>query len=49
MQYLTLHELAHQFNKPERQIRYRFRELLKAGKLTQGEDFRKEDLSTSFT
>jgi hypothetical protein len=43
MQYLTLHELARQFNKPERQVRYRFRELLKAGKLTEGEDFRKED------
>jgi hypothetical protein len=48
MQYLTLHELARQFNKPERQVRYRFRELLKAGKLTEGEDFRKEDFVDEF-
>jgi hypothetical protein len=48
MDYLTLHELARQFNKPERQIRYRFRELLKVGKLTEGEDFRKEDFVDEF-
>ncbi len=43
MEYLTLHELARQFNKPERVIRYKFHTLHKAGKLEEGEDFRKED------
>ncbi len=48
MEYLTLHELAHQFNKPERQVRYRFRELMKEGKLAEGEDFTKEDFVDEF-
>ena len=48
MQYLTLPELARQFNKPERQIRYRFRELTKEGKLIEGEDFRKEEFVDEF-
>ena len=48
MQYLTLHELARQFNKPERQLRYRFRELVKEGKLRAEDDFRKEDFVDEF-
>ena len=48
MEYLTLHELAHQFNKPERQVRYRFRELMKEGKLTEGDDFTKDDFVDEF-
>ena len=42
MELLTLHQFARQFNKPERQVRYRFHELIKAGKLIEGEDFRDE-------
>ena len=42
MELLTLHQLARQFNKPERQVRYRFHELIKAGKLIEGEDVRDE-------
>ena len=37
MELLTLHQLARQFNKPERQVRYRFHELIKAGKLIEDE------------
>ena len=48
MEYTTLHQLARQLNKPERQIRYRFRELVKEGKLIQDEDFRKEDFTDEF-
>ena len=48
MELLTLHQLARQFNKPERQVRYRFHELIKAGKLIEGEDFRKENFRDEF-
>jgi len=48
MEYLTLHQLSRQFNKPERQVRYKFRELMKEGKLAEGDDFRKDDFVDEF-
>lgn len=43
MESLTLHELERQFKKPERVIRYKFHGLRQARKLTEGEEFRRED------
>lgn len=43
--YVTLHDLARELNKPERQIRYRFHSLRKAGKLTQDIDFIRDDFT----
>ena len=43
MDFLTLHDLARQFNKPERVIRYKFHSLRQSGKLIENEDFRRED------
>lgn len=43
MEFLTLHELSLRFDIPVRVLRYRLRHLLQAGKLTDGEDFRRDD------
>src|SRR5215218_7847049 len=42
MEFLTLHELSRQLNKPERQLRHRFKNLLKNSALVEGEDFIRE-------
>ena len=39
MEFLTLHELSRELNKPERQLRHKFKNLLKKNILSEGEDF----------
>jgi hypothetical protein len=43
MEFLTIHELSRQFDTPARVIRYRFHKLRQAGKLAEGEDYRRDD------
>lgn len=43
MDFLTLHEFSLQFAIPVRVLRYRLRQLLQAGKLVDGEDYRRDD------
>lgn len=43
MDFLTLHEFSLRFDIPVRVLRYRLRHLLQTGKLTDGEDFRRDD------
>ena len=43
MDFLTLHEFSLQFDIPVRVLRYRLRQLLQAGKIIDGEDFRRDD------
>jgi predicted transcriptional regulator len=43
MPFLTLHELSLQFDIPVRVLRYRLRQLLQAGKLAEGEDYRRDN------
>jgi hypothetical protein len=42
MDFLTLHELSRELNKPERQLRHKFKNLLKKNTLIEGEDFIRE-------
>jgi hypothetical protein len=42
MDFLTLHELSRELNKPERQLRHKFKNLLKTNTLKEGEDFIRE-------
>jgi hypothetical protein len=42
MEFLTLHELSRELNKPERQLRHKFKNLLKKNTLVEGEDFIRE-------
>jgi hypothetical protein len=42
MEFLTLHELSRELNKPERQLRHKFKNLLKKNSLVEGEDFIRE-------
>ena len=42
MNFLTLHELSRELNKPERQLRHKFKNLLKQNTLIDGEDFIRE-------
>src|SRR4030095_6097738 len=42
MDFLTLHELSRELNKPERQLRHKFKNLLKKNTLIEGEDFVRE-------
>ena len=42
MEFLTLHELSRELNKPERQLRHKFKNLLKSNTLKDGEDFIRE-------
>jgi hypothetical protein len=42
MDFLTLHELSRELNKPERQLRHKFKNLLKTNTLKDGEDFIRE-------
>jgi hypothetical protein len=42
MEFLTLHELSRELNKPERQLRHKFKNLLKQNTLVEGEDFIRE-------
>jgi hypothetical protein len=42
MEFITLHELSRQLNKPERQLRHKFKNLLKQSTLIEGEDFIRE-------
>jgi membrane carboxypeptidase/penicillin-binding protein len=42
MEFLTLHELSRELNKPERQLRHKFKNLLKKNILIDGEDFIRE-------
>jgi hypothetical protein len=42
MEFLTLHELSRELNKPERQLRHKFKNLLKKNTLIEGEDFVRE-------
>ena len=42
MDFLTLHELSRALNKPERQLRHKFKNLLKKNTLVEGEDFVRE-------
>jgi hypothetical protein len=44
MEFLTIHELSRQFDTPARVIRYRFHKLRQAGKLTEAQDYRRDDL-----
>jgi TolA-binding protein len=44
MEFLTIHELSRQFDTPARVIRYRFHKLRQAGKLTEVQDYRRDDL-----
>lgn len=43
MDFLTLHELSVQFDVSVRVLRYRLRQLLQAGKLIDGQDYRRDD------
>src|SRR2546430_9368075 len=42
MEFLTLHQLSRELNKPERVLRHRFKNLLKKNTLVEGEDFIRE-------
>jgi hypothetical protein len=42
MEFLTLHELSRELNKPERQLHHIFKNLLKTNTLKEGEDFVRE-------
>ena len=42
MEFLTLHQLSRELNKPERQLRHKFKNLLKKNTLVEGEDFIRE-------
>ena len=43
MDFLTIHQLSREFDLPARVVRYRLLSFLQAGKLHEGEDFRRED------
>jgi hypothetical protein len=43
MNFLTLHEISLRFDIPVRVLRYRLRQLLQAGKLAEGVDYRRDD------
>ncbi len=43
MDFLTIHEISREFDLPARVVRYRLLSCLQAGKLHEGEDFRRED------
>ena len=43
MEFLTLHQLSREFDKPEKVLRYKFHQLRKQNKLNDGEDFIRED------
>lgn len=40
---MTIHDLSRELNIPARVVRYRFHQLRQAGKLAEGDDFRRED------
>lgn len=40
---MTIHDLSREMNIPARVVRYRFHQLRQAGKLVEGDDFRRED------
>lgn len=42
MDFLTIHQLSREFDLPARVVRYRLLSYLQAGKLNEGEDFRRE-------
>jgi hypothetical protein len=42
MEFLTLHQLARELNKPEKVLRYKFKKLLKTNTLVEGEDYVRE-------
>src|SRR5712691_7007986 len=42
MEFLTLHQLSRELNKPEKVLRYKFKKLLKKNTLVEGEDFIRE-------
>src|SRR5438067_13127330 len=42
MEFLTLHQLSRELNKPEKVLRYKFKNLLKKSILVEGEDFIRE-------
>jgi hypothetical protein len=42
MEFLTLHQLARELNKPEKVLRYKFKKLLRKNTLVEGEDFVRE-------
>jgi len=42
MEFLTLHQLSRELNKPEKVLRYKFKNLLKKNTLVEGEDFIRE-------
>src|SRR5206468_1271540 len=42
MEFLTLHQLSRVLNKPEKVLRYKFKNLLKKNTLVEGEDFIRE-------
>jgi hypothetical protein len=42
MEFLTLHELSRELNKPERQLRHKFKNFLKKNTLIEGQDFIRE-------
>src|SRR5205823_4390931 len=42
MEFLTLHQLSRELNKPEKVLRYKFKNLLKKNSLVEGEDFIRE-------
>src|SRR5882672_2287723 len=42
MEFLTLHELSRELNKPERQLRHKFKNLLKKNILIEDQDFIRE-------
>ena len=42
MEFLTLHQLSRELNKPEKVLRYKFKKLLRKNTLVEGEDFIRE-------
>jgi hypothetical protein len=42
MEFVTLHQLSRELNKPEKVLRYKFKKLLKKNTLVEGEDFIRE-------
>ena len=43
MEFLTIHEVSRQFDIPSRVVRYRLHQLMQAGKLVEGADYRRDD------
>jgi hypothetical protein len=43
MEFLTLHELSRQLNKPEKILRYSFKKLLRSNTLVEGEDYIRDE------